>query len=131
MAKDYLLAIDNGTQSIRALVFDLEGQLVAKSKVDIEPYFSKQAGWAEQDPQYFWQQLCKACQQLWPMLAFPKSHIKAVALTTQRATLINLDRQGKPLRPAIIWLDQRETDTPKNLKGPWKYLIKAAGWPVS
>ena len=127
MAKDYLLAIDNGTQSIRALVFDLEGQLVAKSKVDIEPYFSKQAGWAEQDPQYFWQQLCKACQQLWPMLAFPKSHIKAVALTTQRATLINLDRQGKPLRPAIIWLDQRETDTPKNLKGPWKYLIKAAG----
>ena len=42
--KNYVLAIDNGTQSVRALVFDLEGQLVAKSKVEIEPYFSDATG---------------------------------------------------------------------------------------
>ena len=46
--KKYLLAIDNGTQSVRALVFDLDGQLVAKSKIEIEAYFSEQPGWAEQ-----------------------------------------------------------------------------------
>ncbi len=99
---EYVLAIDNGTQSVRALVFDLAGQLVAKSKVEIEPYFSDQPGWAEQHVEYFWDNLCKACHGLWPQLDFPKSAIKSVALTTQRATVVNLDRDGKPLRPAII-----------------------------
>lgn len=106
--KKYLLAIDNGTQSVRALVFDPQGQLVAKSKIDIEPYFSDQPGWAEQRVEYFWENLCKACNELWPQLDFPKSDIKAVALTTQRATVVNLDSDGNPLRPAIVWLDQRE-----------------------
>ena len=45
----YFLTIDNGTQSVRAMVFDQVGTLVAKSKVDIEPYFSTQPGWAEQE----------------------------------------------------------------------------------
>ncbi|MEE4146457.1 MAG: FGGY-family carbohydrate kinase [Halieaceae bacterium] len=112
--KDYLLAIDNGTQSVRALVFDLQGQLVAKHKVEIEPYFSDKPGWAEQHVDYFWDKLCEACNGLWPKLDFPRSAIKAVALTTQRATVINLDSDGKPLRPAIVWLDQREE---KNLPG--------------
>ena len=103
-----LLAIDNGTQSVRALVFDTEGQLIAKSKVDIEPYYSTHPGWAEQDVNYLWSKLCEACQQLWPQLNFPKTDIRAMALTTQRATVVNLDAAGQPLRPAIIWLDQRE-----------------------
>jgi sugar (pentulose or hexulose) kinase len=54
----YLLAIDNGTQSVRAIVFDQDGRLVAKSKIDIEPYASPQAGWAEQSAEYFWASLC-------------------------------------------------------------------------
>ena len=112
--KDYLLAIDNGTQSVRALVFDLDGQLIAKSKVEIEPYFSDQPGWAEQHVEYFWENVCAACQALWPQLPFPRTAIRAVALTTQRATVVNLDSEGKPLRPAILWLDQREE---KNLPG--------------
>ncbi len=48
----YFLTIDNGTQSVRALVFDRQGQLLAKSKINIVPYVEPQAGWAEQDPQY-------------------------------------------------------------------------------
>ena len=59
--KNYVLAIDNGTQSVRALVFDLAGNLVAKSKVELEPYFSAQPGWAEQHVEYFWENLCQAC----------------------------------------------------------------------
>ena len=125
-AKKYLLAIDNGTQSVRALVFDLDGQLIAKSQVEIEPFFSARPGWAEQHADYFWSSLCEACQQLWPRLDFPRSAIQAVALTTQRATVINLDRDGRPLRPAIIWLDQREqTELPG--MGPWGPLLTLAG----
>ena len=119
----YLLAIDNGTQSIRAMVFDPDGELIAKSKIEIEPYVSPQPGWAEQDVDYFWTSLCDACQQLWPLLDFPKSAIKAVALTTQRATVVNLDDDGEPLRPAILWLDQRQLDELSSL-GPLDLLLR-------
>lgn len=122
-----LLAIDNGTQSIRALLFDLQGQLIAKSKMDIEPYYSNCPGWAEQDADYLWLKLCEACHQLWQLTEVDRSTIKAVSITTQRATVINLDTNGNPLRPAIIWLDQRRLDKVAPLKGPWRYMIKAAG----
>lgn len=124
--KSYLLAIDNGTQSVRALAFDLDGQLVAKSKVDIEPFFSERPGWAEQHAEYFWDKLCEACQLLWPQLDFPRSAIRAVALTTQRATVVNLDRDGKPLRPAIVWLDQREQHQLPGM-GIWGPVLSMVG----
>ena len=125
--KPYLLAIDNGTQSVRALVFDLQGQLVAKSKVALEAYFSEQPGWAEQDPQYYWANLCAACRQLWETIDFPRDQIRAVALTTQRATVVNLDAQGKPLRPAIVWLDQRRSEDLPPMGGIWDPLIRLSG----
>ena len=65
MSAEQLLAIDNGTQSVRALIFDLRGNLLAKSQVPIEPYYSTEPGWAEQDPQVFWSALCEACKKLW------------------------------------------------------------------
>jgi sugar (pentulose or hexulose) kinase len=119
MASDHILAIDNGTQSVRALLFDLEGQLVAKSLVPLEAYFSEEPGWAEQHPQYYWDSLCQACQQLWQKTELPKSAVAGVALTTQRSTVVNVDRQGEPLRPAIVWLDQRRTEGLDPVGGLW------------
>ncbi len=107
----YFLSIDNGTQSVRAIVFDAQGQLVAKSKIAIEPYFSERPGWAEQHADYFWNALCRACQTLWPLLPIPKESIAAVSVTTQRATVVPMGRNGEPLRPAISWLDQRQVNT--------------------
>ena len=115
--KNYLLTIDNGTQSVRALLFDTEGNLVDKTQVMMSTYASPQAGWVENDPEEFWRALCSACQQLWAKTAIPKSAVRALTITTQRATVINLDADGKPLRPAIIWLDQRRATTKSNL--PW------------
>ena len=65
MPGDHLLAIDHGTQSVRALVFDLRGNLLAKTRVPIDHYVSEQPGWAEMDPEVFWQSVAGACQQLW------------------------------------------------------------------
>lgn len=121
---DLTLAIDNGTQSVRALLFDLRGQLVAKSRVEIEPYFSEQPGWAEQRPSYFWESLCRACQQLWAQSDIPKEAVKGVALTTQRSTVVNVDRDGQPLRPAIVWLDQRRTEGLPPVGGLWGLAFK-------
>lgn len=124
--KKYLLSIDNGTQSIRALLFDTEGNLLVKSQVVIEPYVSRQPGWAEQDPQYYWEMLCKACHDLWAEMPIEKSQIAAVSMCCQRGTVVNLDKDGQPLRPAIIWLDQRvENDLPD--MGAWNLLFSAVG----
>ncbi len=123
----YVLAIDNGTQSIRALVFDEQGNEIAKSKVDLEAYFSKNPGWAEQDADYYWRSLGQACQDLWAQGIVKPEEIKGVSLTTQRYTMINLDENKKPLRPAIVWMDQRRAEIEKPLSGIWGFLIKALG----
>ena len=128
-----LLAIDNGTQSVRALLFDPRGKLIAKQRVPIEPYYSDAPGLAEQKPQVFWNALCHASQGLWQQPGVLKDSIAAVALTTQRATVINVDRNGEPLRPAIIWLDQRRTEGLPRLGGLWglAFALKGASETVA
>jgi len=121
-----LLAIDHGTQSVRALVFDPRGNLLYKSRVPIEPYYSTAPGLAEQDPEVFWNAVCQACQGLWAQ-GVDKSSLAAVSLTTQRSTVLNLDKNGKPLRPAIVWLDQRCTEGVKPVGGLWGLAFKLAG----
>ena len=115
MKEQYFLSIDNGTQSVRAIIFDGNGQLIAKSKIDIEPYFSDQKGWAEQHADYFWDSLCQACQELWLKLPISKESIVAVSVTTQRATVVPMGKDNQPLRPAISWLDQRQVETKPKL----------------
>ena len=127
MSKDLILAIDNGTQSVRAMIFDLRGNLVALSRVPVEPYFSTAPGLAEQRPEVFWDAICLACQQLWLMPGVRKDALAGVALTTQRGTMINVGQDGKPLRPAIVWLDQRRTTGLKPVGGVWGLAFKASG----
>jgi sugar (pentulose or hexulose) kinase len=127
MSKTYILAIDNGTQSVRALLFDLHGNLVDKSQVAIDSYQSPRPGWVENDPEVFWQALCQACQHLWANTSVPKSAVAGVVISTQRATTIALDKAGQPVRPAIIWLDQRRTEHTPKLKWWWEVAFKLIG----
>jgi len=127
MSGDYILAIDCGTQSVRALLFDLHGNLAHKTLVPIDPYYAQHPGWAEQDPDYFWNSLCSACQQLWLSSPVSRDAIAGVALTTQRNTLINVDENGKHLRPAIVWLDQRRTEGLPRLGGWWGLAFGLTG----
>ncbi len=126
MPPENLLAIDSGTQSVRALLFDPRGRVVAKVRIPIEPYTSPAPGLAEQDPQVYWDALCQACQQLWQVEGVERASIAAVALTTQRTTMINVDRAGRPLRPAIVWLDQRRTEGLPPVGGLWGAAFKLA-----
>jgi sugar (pentulose or hexulose) kinase len=127
MTSDHILAIDNGTQSARALLFDPHGNLLAKTRIPIEPHFSTHPGYAEQDPEVYWQAVCRACQQLWQMPGVSKEAVSGVAITTQRGTIINLDQNGKPLRPAIVWLDQRRTESLKPIGGWWGLAFRLSG----
>ena len=110
MTADQVLAIDVGTQSVRALVFDLRGTLVAGAKIPIQPYVSPQPGWAEQDPELYWRSIGEACSALWAGGVARRDAIAGVTLTTQRATVVVTDEHGSPLRPAIVWLDQRRAE---------------------
>jgi len=110
---DCILAIDAGTQSVRAALIDLKGNILLIEKIPIEPYFSVHPGWAEQNPEYFWENLSLACRKLLKTVSSGKGAIKGVTLTTQRNTMINLDKNGRPLRPAIVWLDRRRAGVEK------------------
>jgi len=128
MTRDLILSIDNGTQSVRALVFNLQGNLVDKVQIPIVPYVSPKPGWAEQRPELYWETLCQACQTLWARGIVNKEQIAGVALTTQRSTIINVDQNNHPLRPAIVWLDQRRTESGLDpVRGWWGVLFKLAG----
>ncbi|MGC9399327.1 MAG: FGGY-family carbohydrate kinase [Anaerolineae bacterium] len=127
MTQDLLLSLDVGTQSMRALVFDLKGQLLSKQRVPITPYVSPKPAWAEQDPDLYWEALGEACQRLWKTQPAVKARIAGVALTTQRATVVNVDREGRPLRPAIVWLDQRRTQGLPPVGGLWGLAFKLIG----
>ena len=124
MNKDLILSIDNGTQSVRALLFDAEGNLVAKGKQEIEPYYSRYPGWAEQDTEYFWQALRDCCEKLWAVEGVDRERIAGLSITAQRKTVVNLDSQGAALRPAMIWLDQRKASVNGPVPGFWGPLFK-------
>lgn len=112
--KPQVLSIDCGTQSIRAILFDMNGNLLKKAKKTFQPYFSLKPGWAEQNVEVYYEKLCEVCNEVLKDYK-DKSEIVGVSITTFRDSFVNLDDEFKPLRPAILWLDQRESNNYKSL----------------
>jgi sugar (pentulose or hexulose) kinase len=104
---DRVVAIDVGTQSVRALLVGPDGAIHGSTRVPIEPYVSPQPGWAEQDSELHWAAVGTACRQLLSETVVPPEALAAATLTTQRGTVVVTDEHGRPLRPAMIWLDDR------------------------
>lgn len=107
-----ILSIDAGTQSVRAALVDLEGNLHHLVKTPLPAYSSPRPGWAEIDADAHWHALADTVRRT---LSEHRGAIDAVALTTQRTTVVNVDRDGNPLRPGILWLDSRKADARKVL----------------
>jgi sugar (pentulose or hexulose) kinase len=107
---DHILAIDVGTQSARALVVAPDGSIVGAARVPFTPYVSPHPGWTEQDPAVFWDAACAAVRQVLGTPEVRRDALAGVTLTTQRGTIVVTDAAGEPLRPAIIWLDDRRTE---------------------
>lgn len=127
---ELLLAVDVGTQSTRAALVDLAGTIVDIVKIPIEPYFSERPGWAEQHAEVYWNVLRDALRQIVERAAArgpaEPQRIAAVAIGTQRGTYVNVDRDGQPLRPAIVWLDQRKASTEGLIPHALVPVLKAA-----
>jgi sugar (pentulose or hexulose) kinase len=127
LEKNYIIAVDSGTQSVRAVLFDRDGKLVDMEQANYEPYFSLQPGWAEQSAQDYWLKLCQVCRTLMARITIDSRQIRCIGLTSQRNTVIAVDEQGEALRPGIIWLDQRTVANRQPLGFGWSMLIGLLG----
>ncbi len=124
---ELLLAIDHGTQSVRALAFTPRGELRTKARIEVEPYRSPEPGRAELDAEASWRTVCAACRELLDQGGIDPHSIAGLAVTTQRATMVCVDDEGRPLRPAIIWLDQRRTEGLPPVGGVMGLAFRAVG----
>ncbi|QSX08950.1 FGGY-family carbohydrate kinase [Alkalibacter rhizosphaerae] len=105
----FVLAVDCGTQSIRGLVFDKKGIIVAQEKLVYDPpYVSDQPEWAERDPALYYEELVQILRTLREKNEKIMESIAGLTITTQRDTTIVLDKDLNVLRPAILWLDKRK-----------------------
>lgn len=103
-----VLAIDSGTQSVRAILFDERGEELAVGRCAHEPLLRPSPGAVEQDPDDIWQAMvtaCRSCMEQAEADGLPAP--QAAGLTSQRKVLIACDRTGEPLGPALHWLDRR------------------------
>jgi glycerol kinase len=103
----FILAIDQGTTSSRAVLFDHAGQLRAVAQQEFRQIFS-QPGWVEHDANEIWQSQLAVIQKVLRENDVPASDIAAIGITNQRETTVLWDRQtGEPVAPAIVWQDRR------------------------
>ncbi len=103
----YILALDQGTTSSRAILFDEAGAIAAQAQHEFEQFYPR-AGWVEHDPtEILTSQLACAVEALGRAGALPKD-VAAIGITNQRETGIVWDRAtGKAIYPAIVWQDRR------------------------
>ena len=105
-----LLGIDVGTGGTRALLIDESGRVLASATAEHRPFASPQTGWAEQEPQDWWRACCQAVRQLISEAGIAASKIAAVGFSGQMHGAVLLDASGHPLRPSLIWCDQRTAE---------------------
>ncbi|RRD49976.1 glycerol kinase GlpK [Arachnia propionica] len=105
--KKYVLAIDQGTTSSRAIIFDHAGRIVSVGQLEHEQIFPR-AGWVEHDAIEIWENVREVVAQALAKAELNKDNIVAVGITNQRETTLVWDRTtGKPVHNAIVWQDTR------------------------
>ncbi|MCB9284381.1 MAG: carbohydrate kinase [Lewinellaceae bacterium] len=109
----YLLGFDIGSSSIKAALVQAEtgATLAIAHSPDTEmPIAAPQPGWAEQDPEVWWEQACRATRKLLSQQQVEPGTIKGIGIAYQMHGLVLVDRDLKPLRPSIIWCDSRAVE---------------------
>jgi len=105
----YYLGIDLGTSSVKVVVLDEEGSIIAIERKEY-PILVPFSGFAEQSTDEWWNSVCICTQNLIRKNLFDKYQIVSIGLSGQMHGLVALNSRGKPLRNAIIWLDRRSTE---------------------
>lgn len=131
---EYVLAIDQGTTSSRALLFDKLGVPVAKHQLDFTQHYPK-PGWAEHDPKEILDTVLQCCAEAVEQAGVTVDQVGGIGITNQRETTVAWDSEtGEPLYNAIVWLDLRTSSTSSQLckaPGGMDRFRAKTGLPVS
>jgi len=116
MAKNYVLALDQGTTSSRAILFDHDGAIVGTAQQEFKQHYPK-AGWVEHDPLEIWETQKTVAQEVLRNNNVSAAQVAAIGITNQRETTIVWDRKtGEPVYHAIVWQDRRTSGKADELK---------------
>ncbi len=128
MKNPLVLTFDIGTQSTRCLLVNSQGEFedICQKKYD-EPYYSRNPGWAEQRPDFYYDKICEVAKTVCERNGDKLDRIIAVTVTTIRDTVMCLDKDNKPLRDIILWLDKRQADFNNPFPFYKKLIFKVAG----
>ncbi len=108
--KKYILSIDQGTTSTRAIIFDADMQVVAIDQQGLPQHYPH-SGWVEHDPEDLWQTTLTTCQAALHKAQLTPADIAGIGITNQRETTVVWDKNtGKPIYNAIVWQDRRTAD---------------------
>ena len=105
----FVLALDQGTTSSRALIFDASGAIVQADQIEFPQYFPK-PGWVEHDPNEIWESQLQAARNALAQAKIAAGDIAAIGITNQRETTVVWDRRtGEPIHPAIVWQSRQSS----------------------
>ncbi len=110
MSSAFLLAIDQGTTSTRAVVYDAQGNPRGTASREIAQHYPR-PGWVEHDPEEIWQSAAEVVPRALELAGINPRLLVAIGVTNQRETVLIWDRAtGQPLTPAVVWQDRRTSD---------------------
>ena len=129
MKKSYILSLDQGTTSSRAILYDREGNVVKAAQKEFTQIYPK-AGWVEHDPMEIWGSQSGVVSEILATTGITPEEIAAIGITNQRETTVVWDRQtGKPVYNAIVWQCRRTAEICDELKerGLGNYIRENTG----
>ena len=116
MTATHILAIDQGTTSTRAIIFDAQMKVTATAQQEFKQHFP-QSGWVEHDPQDLWRTTLHSCRAALEKASLNATDVAAIGITNQRETTLVWDTEtGETLGPAIVWQDRRTADMCQTLR---------------
>ncbi|GGP13027.1 glycerol kinase GlpK [Oceanobacillus neutriphilus] len=116
MAEKYILSIDQGTTSSRAIVFDNKGEIIDTAQKEFEQYFEK-PGWVEHDANEIWTSVLGCIAEVLNKTGIEASQIEGIGITNQRETAIVWDKNtGRPIYKAIVWQSRQTEPICKELR---------------
>jgi FGGY-family pentulose kinase len=127
----YLMGIDFGTGGVRVGLFDRQGSPAVFHAVELQTHHPR-PGWAEQDPDAWWSSLARATRGALEESGVPAAEIAGISVDATAATVVAADADGRPLRPAIMWMDVRAADQARRIQETGDPALKYNGFgPVS
>jgi glycerol kinase len=127
MSPAFILAIDQGTTSTRAVVYDEAGQCRGSAAKEFTQHFP-QPGWVEHDAEEIWESVADVVPKALAAAKLSGTQLAAVGLTNQRETIVLWDRaSSKPVARAIVWQDRRTTDFCRQHKAEEPWLFERTG----